>query len=60
MAEVFGVVAGAIALLHLSAKAAEILQGIRDIEDDFQELCEEVRSPPGSRIVDICLHRGRD
>jgi hypothetical protein len=42
MAEVFGVVAGAIALFHLSAKAANILQTIPEIESDFGELCEEV------------------
>lgn len=42
MAEVFGVVASAIALLHLTAKGARILQSIPEIESDFEELCEEV------------------
>ena len=45
MAEVFGAVASAVALLHLSTKAARVLRGISDIEDDFGELCKEVRSP---------------
>lgn len=41
--EVFGVVAGAVGLLHLSVKGSRILRAIPEIEDDFQELCEEVR-----------------
>lgn len=44
MAEIFGVVAGAVGLLHLTAKAANILRGIPEIEDDFQELCEEIEA----------------
>lgn len=44
MAEVFGVVAGAIGILQVTVKSAKILKSIPDIKSDFEDLCEEVSS----------------
>jgi hypothetical protein len=50
MAEVFGIVASAMALLHLSNKVGRTLRGIPDIDDKFEDLCMEVRKKENPSI----------
>lgn len=57
MADVFGAVVGAIALLQLSVKGARILQNVSEIESDFKDLCDEVRGPATGILgqIDCCM-----